>query len=147
MYLLVGAVVVGIKRGLRSFYWRFKDVLVGATLYLGATTFDNITSMQIGSKNLEESNPFARHADGSFWLRHALITEGINTLEVIAISAALYLVVRTLGEKWAKFAATVPWLYYGYVHLDAAFTNILMEIPGLYVHTLREIMEHMLGVN
>lgn len=121
-----------------------QHVLHCTSLYLAGTALDYVSSLRF-TADMEESNAFARHADGTFWLRHALITDGFNALEAILVSAGLYIGCRVLGEKYAKFAAGLPWLYAAYVHLNAAVTNFLFEIPGLYVRTVHDIIRGLLG--
>jgi len=109
-------------------------------LYLAATTADFLSSLNV-PKGFMEQNPFARHVDGSFWPAHALIHGSINIVEFILVALGLYYGLKLLDEKWAKVAAGVPFLYYGYEHLDAAFSNILIRWPGLYVHIPYSILD------
>ena len=129
---------------IKAAYLKVDSIVQCAVLYGAGTFLDNLSSMHF-TKGMVESNPFSRHADGSFWLQHALVTEGFNTLEALFVSAGCYVGASIVGEKWAKFAAGVPWLYFGYQHLDAAFTNILYEIPHLYVETYADFLRRLLG--
>ena len=128
----------------KALYLKVDSVVQCSVLYLAGTFLDNLSSMYF-APGMMESNPFARHADGSFWLQHALVTEGFNTVETLFVSAGCYVGAGVLGPKWAKFAAGLPWLYFGFGHLDAAFTNILYEIPHLYVETYADFLRHLLG--
>lgn len=115
-----------------------------AGLYVVSCFLDNLSSQHFTAQ-MQESNPFARHFDGSFWLRHALITEGVFGLECLVASVGLYVGASALGPKWARFGACVPWLYYSWLHLDAAFMNFLMEIPGLYQQSLSDMLKGIIG--
>jgi hypothetical protein len=61
------------------------------------------------------------------------------------MSLACYIGARIFGRRWALFAAGLPWLYFGWLHLDAATYNLLYEIPGLYVETAQDFIRHLLG--
>lgn len=102
-------------------------------LYLGATTTDFLSSFNV-PPGFAEQNPFARHSDGQFWPQHVLVQCSISTVEYIVVALGLYCGVRVLNKTLARFAAGLPFLYYGYLHLDAAFDNILIRVPHLFVH-------------
>lgn len=119
-------------------------VLQCALLYIGGTALDYLTSLNF-PPGVQESNPFARHSDGSFWLKHALITDGIYTVESVLLSLGLYIAGRLYGRKFGIFLAGMPWLYAAYLHCQAAFDNVLIEIPNLYQITQQDILRHILG--
>jgi hypothetical protein len=123
-----------------------QHVLRAFGLYLGTSALDILTSLHF-PPGIQEGNPFARHADGSFWLKHALITDGINTLEAFIVSLGCFMGARIFGKRVALFAAGLPWLYLGWMHLDAAFNNIFIEIPHLYQETASDAIRHLLGAN
>jgi hypothetical protein len=129
---------------IKELYSKVSHVVNCASLYLGATAIDWLSSLHL-PKGFEETNAFSRHADGRFWPLHALVTDSFNTFEVTLISWGAYVGCRILSPRLAKFAAGLPWLYFAYVHLDAAFTNVLYGIPGLYVHTTSELLRQLLG--
>lgn len=116
---------------LRDIYRDFRHPLQMFTLYLGATAADVLSSMNF-PKGFVEQNAFARHPDGSFWYAHALITNGVNTAELLLASAALYCFIEPFGRLLAKTFMSVPFLWFGWVHLDATFSNLLHRWPQLY---------------
>jgi hypothetical protein len=122
----------------------FKHALQMFWVYVGCSVADIISSLHIKAP-FEETNPFSRHADGTFWLKHALVCDGIHTLEILFLSAAVYLAARPLGTRVARVAMGLPWLYYGYLHLDAAFNNALLQTPHLYVETAHGLLGRLLG--
>lgn len=121
-----------------------EHVLQCALLYAGATAMDYLTSMHF-PPGVQESNPFARHVDGTFWLKHALVTDSVFSGMNIFLSLGCYIGARVFGKKAALFAAGLPWLYAAYLHCSAAFDNLLIEIPGLFVQTEQDILRHLLG--
>lgn len=133
-----------IRDKIKALWAKVDSIVECAVLYVGATALDFITSMGF-PPGLSESNGFARHANGQFWPKHAFINNGFNTLEDVFISMACYIGVRKLSPAWAKFAAGLPWLYYGWLHLDAAFINIQYHIPGLYQRTAEDLIRSLLG--
>jgi len=123
-----------------------RHVLQSFALYITTSALDILTSLHF-PPGIQEGNPFARHADGSFWLKHALITDGINTLEAVIVSLGCFVGARIFGRRVALFAAGLPFLYLGWVHLDAAFNNVFIEIPHLYQETASDAIRHLLGAN
>lgn len=128
----------------KTVYAKVDSIVECAILYVGATVLDIISSLHM-PPGFGESNAFARHANGQFWLAHAFINNGVNTLENVLISGACYIGFRKLEPRWAKVAAGLPWLYYGFLHLDAAFTNVQYHIPGLYQRTAEDLVRSLLG--
>lgn len=123
-----------------------RHVLQTFALYIATSALDILTSLHF-PPGVQEANPFARHADGSFWLKHALITDGINTLEALFVSLGCFVGARIFGKRVALFAAGVPWLYMGWMHLDAAFNNFMIEVPHLYQETASDAIRHLMGGN
>jgi hypothetical protein len=130
---------------LKNFYKEARHGLQVALLYVGCTAADFISSLRIKPPSHSEENPFARHADGSFWPWHALINDSLNSLEIGLLSICFYVAARPLGWKARRFAAGLPWLYFGYVHLEAAFWNLQSFWPHLYVVTYREVLQRIMG--
>jgi hypothetical protein len=113
-------------------------------LYCAATALDFLSSLGIRPPH-EETNPFARHADGSFWPAHAFINCGVNTVEYVGLAALLYVAAGPLGRGVRRFAAGLPFLYYALGHLDAAAGNLLGLWPHLYVETYNDILKRLTG--
>lgn len=119
-------------RKLKKKFREIESIVSCAVLYLATTLLDEVSSLNFPG-NFYETNPLARHPDGTFWFAHALTLEAFNLVQFTLASAILFVGASVLGKKWAKFAASVPWLYFGWVHLQAAFNNMLLHVPGLYV--------------
>lgn len=131
---------------IENFFHKFRQPLQMFWIYMGATTLDFVSSLKIRGGVDQETNPFARHADGSFWPLHACINDTINTLEILIISLIVYKACKILGWRLRRFAAGLPWLYFAYGHIDAAFFNFMaMWWPGLFVETHRDLLQHILG--
>lgn len=130
----------GVVRALNS----VDHVLQCALLYVGATALDYLSSLNF-PPGVQESNPFARHSDGTFWLKHALITDGIYSVESVLLSLGLFVAGRFYGRKFGIFLAGLPWLYAAFLHCQAAFENVLIEVPNLYQVTQQDILRHLLG--
>jgi len=110
-----------------------------AAIYLAMTALDFLSSMGRHIEGFDETNPFARHLDGSFWPRHALMHGSIDILGIVLLSAGAFVAGRCVNRGWARFCAGLPWLYFGWEHLEAALHNIAIRW-GLYVPTLRDIL-------
>lgn len=123
---------------------RLRGLYCALAFYVGSTALDWVSSLNF-PPGVEESNPFSRHENGAFWPRHALITDSLVTSEILILSVALNGVGRMLGPKAGRVASCLPWLYFGYLHLEAALQNILLEIPGLYVQTAHDMLRRLLG--
>lgn len=121
-----------------------KYALKSFGLYVASCAADIVSSLRI-HQPFQETNPFSRHVDGTFWLRHALVCDAINTSEILVLSLVAYWAAKPSGDRWAKLACGAPWLYYGFLHFDATFNNILCQWPGLYVETARGLFEKLMG--
>lgn len=73
-----------------------------------------------------EMNPFARHADGSFWLSHGILMKVFFLLFYGAVAASIYLVTEKIHRRTAKLAAAIPLIYFAYMALSAAASNFLL---------------------
>jgi hypothetical protein len=102
----------------------FKAFLV----YLGCTAADFVSSMGHLPPGGYEANAFARHADGSFWPLHALGNCAMNTAETLLVCAGLYYLLAFAHRKTALFVSALPWFWYAYGHLDAAFQNLQTKL-------------------
>jgi len=71
-------------------------------IYLGATAADFLSSLNFPPGFVEE-NPFARHSNGQFWPAHALIQNGVNSLEHLLVAAGIYYGFRLISENWAAY--------------------------------------------
>ncbi|MGH9404414.1 MAG: hypothetical protein ACRD3D_01100 [Terriglobia bacterium] len=83
-----------------------------------------------GGNGIVEDNPFARHADGSFWLAHALDDKLVAVLVMAVLAMALYLALRRINVKAAKIAGALPFLYLAVVASMAVMSNLLL-LSGL----------------
>jgi hypothetical protein len=117
-------------------------------VYVFGMALDFVSSLKIKGGADQEINPFARHSNGAFWPQHCLINDGLNTLEILLVSLILFQAGKYLGRKWGIFASGLPWLYFAYGHIDAAFFNIMaLWWPGLFVETTQDVLRHLLGGN
>lgn len=122
----------------------FKQAFKMFGINLAATALDFCSSLGIRPPH-QESNPFARRTDGSFWPYHAFINLGVVTLEYGLLSLMFYVAAGPLGWKVRRFAAGLPWLYLAAGHLDAATSNALLLWPHLYVMTYNDMMRSLIG--
>jgi hypothetical protein len=129
---------------IKAFFNNFASPIQAAILYIGCAALDALSSMHF-PPGVEEGNPYARHMDGSFWLWHAFIKDLVLTGECAVASIAIYAWLRTIDMKWAKLAMGFPWALFAWGHLDAAFNNFLLEIPGLFVMTTKELLRQLMG--
>jgi hypothetical protein len=129
---------------LKKFYKEARLGLQMAFINLGATLLDFCTSLRITPPH-QESNPFARHVDGSFWPYHAFINCSVVTVEYAVLSAMFYVAGGPLGWKARRMAAGLPWLYLAVGHIEGAFSNILLQWPHLYVITYNDMLRSMMG--
>ena len=109
-----------------------------ALLYLLLTAVDFASSVHM-PRGFHESNPYARHMDGSFYPLHAFINGVFNLVGVSVFSAALYEAGKSFDQRVANFCGCLPFIYYGWLHLDAGLMNIQNAIH-IYVPTLQEIL-------
>lgn len=91
-----------------------------------------ISNMSI--RGLYEGNPFARHANLSFYWQHALVGDLLFFSCYLFIALGIYeCSKRAVGTKIADMLATIPFLYISYDRLtDAVFHNILFHL-GYFV--------------
>jgi len=122
----------------------FKHVAQILGLYVTSTALDFVSSVR-NIPGHPETNVFARHADGAFWLKHALINFGFVTAEYGLISAMFYVAAKPLGPRLRSFVTALPFLYMAYGHLNAAVGNFELMWPGLYVQTYQEAFRNLMG--
>jgi hypothetical protein len=114
-------------------------VLQTFILYLAACGLDFLTSL-----HGLESNPFARHADMTFWPAHALWNMLAGTAGFAFLSGGLHVAGRVVHRQWGRFLACLPWLYFGFNHLEAALWNIQIR-AGLYQESFADIYRRLMG--
>ena len=131
---------------IRDLFSTSKHLIQMAGIYLGSVVLDFVSSLRIKAPE-EESNAFARHFDGSFWPQHAILNEGLNALTVLFYSLMLLVGLRPLGRRISAFVAGLPWLYYAWGHVEAAFFNSKILWFHLYVETYREFLQRILGAH
>lgn len=97
-------------------------------LCLACQAADVLSSLPASGKHSPylEQNPFARHADGHFWLYHAVVTKCYWMLAFGLFSVLLYVALAKINKKVARLVATGPYLYFAILALDAAFQNVLL---------------------
>lgn len=103
-------------RDLRPFFLALAVALVAGLL-------DILSSLLPMPASMAESNPFARHPDGTFWLFHGLVLKGMGITQFALAGLVLYFLLRRLNGTWAKIASLAPLLYFAYCWLDAAINN------------------------
>jgi cbb3-type cytochrome oxidase subunit 3 len=102
-------------------------LLAPLVLCSGAQAADVISSLgATPGSGLVETNPFARHADGSFWLFHGVITKLIILAFYLVFSAALYWAVRRQSRVAAQVAASIPMLFWAFEAMGAVIDNLLL---------------------
>jgi hypothetical protein len=100
-------------------------------LVLGAAA-DVVSSCLHFPLGFMESNPFARHADGSFYLWRAVVGKVWFSCYFSIVSACIYATLARWGRHLAAIWASVPLLWFGLYSLFACFHNVLMA-TGWYV--------------
>lgn len=118
-----------------------KTLLVSLEFCLGSIIFDILSSIP-HTEGFSEQNGFARHANGEFWLKHALIQNSCDVLAYALFSYVLYRMGALINRKASFLAACAPWFYLGYLHFDAAYHNLMLHF-GLYVES--DMFTQMLG--
>jgi hypothetical protein len=104
-----------------------------------------LEDLKQGLKALSIYAAATRHANGLFWPRHYFIVNGICATECLTASLIVYALTGPLGPRVRRVLMCVPWLWYTWVHVDAAFGNIAMQWPGLYVEIAGNIFNKLIG--
>lgn len=84
-----------------------------------------------------ESNPFARHGDGSPWLFHLAVQKLLGAVLYGLTAWVAYSATRPFHKRIAEMLVVAILIYYSFSSLDAAFSNLLINwgwyvaIPGL----------------
>lgn len=112
--------------------WDLKPLFLALAIALVAGTLDIVSTLLPMPPDMVETNPFARHPDGSFWPFRGVIVKGLWTAELALAGIVLYFCLRRLNETWAKVAAMAPLLFMSYHWVNAAITNVLISL-GWYV--------------
>jgi hypothetical protein len=107
-------------------------IILTAFLFCLTVQCVDIISSSGWGPDYTETNPFCRHADGSFWLAHAIGIKAIFLAEYTCAALIIYFVFRRLGKIYAAAVATIPLLYFALLSLDAAIHNFILH-TGWYV--------------
>ena len=102
-----------------------KELLRAFVICAFAQACDIVSSLWFNPKTngLAEANPFARHADGTFFLYHGIVLKTIFLGEFSLIALALYFALYRVNRTAAVIAAMVPLFYFAFNGFDAAVTN------------------------
>jgi hypothetical protein len=102
-------------------------LLAPLALCSGAQAADIISSLgATPGSGIIETNPFARHSDGSFWLFHGIITKLIILALYLVFSAALFYALRKQHPVAARIAASIPMLFWSFEVMEAVVGNVLL---------------------
>jgi hypothetical protein len=72
-----------------------------------------------------ETNPFTRHADGSFWLLRGVAVKLYWLIVYSVVAIGGYWSLDQLNVKWARLAFAAPYIYFAYIAFIAATSNLL----------------------
>lgn len=126
--------------------FRFKSSSLILTAFLVCTLAqiaDVVSSMGLGGgKTTAESNPFARFGDGTFNPLHGLALKGWFVFETCLFSAVLWVAGRYLPHRLRVTLASIPFFYYAWQGLDAAFSNALYH-TGWYQSVFEQGVFHL----
>jgi len=116
---------VGWVRGEMPFLW--EPFVVCA--WIQAADVVSSLSATPGS-GIIETNPYARHADGSFWLYHGIVNKLLLMLFYLAFSASLFYALRKQNKVAAQLVASAPLLWWASGTVGAVIQNLFL-ISGL----------------
>lgn len=80
-----------------------------------------------------ESNPFARHTDGSPWILHLIAVKVIYCLSAALYTWIIFEVVSRFHKRLGEVLACIPLAYAGYTTLEAALSNLVIHWGWLVV--------------
>jgi hypothetical protein len=121
----------------RLWKWLRKHPAIASAIYFAvfAHAMDMMSTSLISGGI--ESNPFARHGDGSPWLTHLAVEKLFGAIQYGLTAWVAYTATRPFNRRLAEMVVVGILIYYSFSSLDAAFSNILIglgwyvAIPGL----------------
>lgn len=93
-----------------------------------AQACDVFTSMLQQPPGIIETNVFARHPDGSFWVMHGISMKLMFGVEYFGASLLFYSLVKPYNKHLATIAAAIPVVYYAWGPFEAALSNFALHL-------------------
>jgi hypothetical protein len=102
-------------------------IALSVLFFLFGISADIVSSINL-SQDFEETNPFARNVDHSFNVKRAIVGKSILFVDISLLAAVLFFGIYRVNGDWAALAASVPFLYIGFISLAAASYNFLIRL-------------------